>query len=50
MRDELGEKIMKKSPALRPKMYSYLMIDGFFNIKAMFAKDCQIKPEKIPRL
>ena len=48
MKDELGGRsgegeIMTKFIALRPKTYSYLMVDGGSDKKAKGAKKCVIK-------
>ena len=43
MTDELGEKIMTKFVALRPKTYSYLMDDGGSDKKTKGTKKCVIK-------
>ena len=43
MKDELGEKIMVESAALRSNTYSYLMDDGKNDKKAKGAKKCVIE-------
>ena len=43
MKDELGEKIMKKFVGLRAKTYSYLTDDGSEDKKAKGTKKCVIK-------
>ena len=43
MKDELGEKIMKKLVGLREKSYSYLIDDGCEEKKAKGTKKCVIK-------
>ena len=43
MKDELGGKIMTEFVALRPKIYSYLMGDGWSDKKAKGTKKCVIK-------
>ena len=50
MKDELGEKIMSESVALRPKTYSYLMGDGNSDKKAKGTKKCAIKRRLIKQL
>ena len=43
MKDELGGKIMTEFVALRPKTYSYLMVNGGSDKKATGTKKCVIK-------
>ena len=43
MKDELGGKIMTEFAALRPKTYSYLMVNGNSDKKAKGPKKCVIK-------
>ena len=43
MKDELGGKIMTEFAALRPKTYSYLMVNGNSDKKAKGSKKCVIK-------
>ena len=43
MKNELGEKIMTKFAALRPKRYSYLMNDGNSDENAKGTKKCELK-------
>ena len=43
MKDELGGNIMTEFVTLRPKTYSYLMDDVWFDEKAKGTKKCVIK-------
>ena len=43
MKDELGGKIMTEFVALRPKLYSYKVLDGSENKKCKGSKKCVVK-------
>ena len=43
MKDELGGKIMTEFVALRPKLYSYKVLDGSEDIKCKGIKKCVVK-------